>query len=130
MFVERIEKVLPCISDPWKLRIIAYLNSQPDLKELAEALNARYSESLGVVIVRLGRREVNFFASGKVTIRKVNDIEEGKKLVNSLLAMAAQKQLLKEEKTRWLKDNVSINPRILESMDGSSTKTRCSQCSG
>jgi len=40
--------------------------------------------------------EVNFFASGKITIRMVNDIEEGKKLVNSILAMAAQKQLLKE----------------------------------
>ncbi len=96
MFVERIEKVLPCFSDPWKIRMIAYLNGSPNLKELAENLNARYSESLGVVIVRLGRREVNFFASGKVTIRLVNDTEEGKKLVNSILAMAAQKQLLKE----------------------------------
>ena len=67
-----------------------------DLKELAETLKARYSESLGVVLVRLGRREVNFFASGKVTIREVNDIEEGKKLVKSILAMSAQKQILKE----------------------------------
>jgi ArsR family metal-binding transcriptional regulator len=97
MFVERIEQVLPCLSDPWKLRIIAYLNSPPDLKEISEALNARYSESLGVVLVRLGRREVNFFATGKVTIREVNDIDEGKKLVNSILAMVAQKQLLKEQ---------------------------------
>jgi ArsR family metal-binding transcriptional regulator len=97
MFVERIEQVLPCLSDPWKLRIIAHLNSPPDLKEIAEALNARYSESLGVVLVRLGKREVNFFASGKVIIRKVNDIDEGKKLVNSILAMVARKQLLKEK---------------------------------
>jgi len=97
MFVERIEKVLPCLSDPWKLRIIAHLNSPPDLKELAEMLNARYSESLGVVLVRFGRREVNFFESGKVTIREVNDIEEDKRLVNSILAMAAQKQILKEQ---------------------------------
>lgn len=97
MFVERIEQVLPCLSDPWKLRIIAYLNSLSDLKEIAEALNARYSESLGVVMVHLGRREVNFFSSGKVTIREVNDIDVGKKLVNSILAMVAQKQLLKEQ---------------------------------
>ncbi len=96
MFVERIEAVLPCFADPWKIRMIAHLNSPPNLKELAETVDARYSESLSVVIVRLGRREVNFFASGKVTIRMVNDIEEGKKLVNSILAMAAQKQLLKE----------------------------------
>lgn len=96
MFVERIEAVLPCFADPWKIRMVAHLNSPPNLKELAETLEARYSESLGVVIVRLGRREVNFFASGKVTIKMVNDIEEGKKLVNSILAMSAQKQLLKE----------------------------------
>ena len=96
MFVERIEAVLPCFADPWKIRMIAHLNSPPNLKELAETLDARYSQSLGVVIIRLGRREVNFFASGKVTIRMVNDIDEGKKLVNSILAMAAQKQLFKE----------------------------------
>lgn len=77
--------------------MIAHLNSPPNLRELAETMDARYSESLGVVIVRLGRREVNFFASGKVTIKMVNDIEEGKKLVNSILAMAAQKELLKEQ---------------------------------
>ncbi len=96
MFIERIEAVLPCFADPWKIRMIAHLNSPPNLKELAEILDARYSESLGVVIVRLGRREVNFFASGKVTIRMVDDAEEGKKFVNSILAMAAQKQLLRE----------------------------------
>ncbi len=89
--------MLPCIADPWKIRLIARLDSPPDLKELAETLEARYSENLGVVLVRLGNREMNFFASGKVTIRMVNDIEEGKKLVNSILAMAAQKQFLKEQ---------------------------------
>jgi ArsR family metal-binding transcriptional regulator len=97
IFVERIETVLPCLVDPWKLRIIAHLNKAPDLEELADILNARYSESLGVVLVRFGRREVNFFASGKVTIREVNDIEEGKRLVHSLLAMAAHKRILKEQ---------------------------------
>jgi ArsR family metal-binding transcriptional regulator len=97
MFVEHIEQVLPCLSDPWKLRIIAHLNSPPNLKELAETLDARYSESLGVVLVRLGMREVNFFASGKVTIREVSDIGEGKRLVNSILAMSAQKALIREQ---------------------------------
>ena len=90
-------RCFPCFADSWKLRIIAYLNSPPDLKELAESLDSRYSDNPGVVLVRLGKREVNFFASGKVTIRQVDNIEEGKQFVNSLLAMAAQKQLLKEQ---------------------------------
>jgi ArsR family metal-binding transcriptional regulator len=76
--------------------MVAYLNSPPDLKELAEALDSRYCESLGVVLVRLGKREVNFFASGKVTVRIVDNIDEGKKLVNSILAMVAHRQMLKE----------------------------------
>lgn len=78
MFVNRIEKVHHCISDQWKLWITAYLDSQPDLKELAETLNARYSESLGIVLVHMGRRMVIFFECGKVTTR-ANDIEEGSK---------------------------------------------------
>ncbi len=97
MFVERIEAVLPCFADPRKIRMIAYLNGPPELKELAEALDARSSASLGVVLVRLGSREVNFFASGKVTIRMVNDVEEGKKLVNSILAGVAHRQILKDQ---------------------------------
>lgn len=32
-----------------KHKMIAYLNSPPDLKELAEALDTRYCESLGVM---------------------------------------------------------------------------------
>jgi len=73
IFVESIETVLPCLVDPWKLRIIAHLNKMPDLKELVDILNSRYSERLGVVLVRIGKREVNFFASGKVRIY-LNDI--------------------------------------------------------
>ena len=88
-----LHQSLPCFADPWKLRIIAQLNSQPVLKEPAESLDSRYLDSPGVVLVRPG----NFFASGKVTIRQVDSIEEGKQFVNSLLAMAAQKQLLKEQ---------------------------------
>ena len=95
MIINRIEKVHHCISDTWKLWITAYLDSQPDLKELAETLNARYSERLGIVLVHMGRRMVIFFACGKVTIR-ANDIEEGRKLIDSMLAMSAQKRILKD----------------------------------
>ncbi len=59
--------------------------------------NVRRKSRTGVLLVHLGKREVNFFASGKVSIRMANDIEEGKKLVNSLLAMIAHKQILKEK---------------------------------
>ena len=31
MFVERIEAVLPCFADPWKIRMIAHLDSPPNL---------------------------------------------------------------------------------------------------
>ena len=96
MFLERAEKVRFCFADSSKIRMMVHLKNPPNLKELAEIIGARYSEILGVVMMSFGMREVNFFASGKVTVRMVNDIEEGKKLISSILAMAAQKQLLKE----------------------------------
>lgn len=95
-FVRSIEQVLPCLVNAWKIRMIAHLDSPPDLREIASSLDARYSEKLGVVIVRIGLREVNFFASGKVTVRLVDDIDEGKALVNSVLALCAHRQFLKE----------------------------------
>lgn len=89
MFVNRVEKVQHCISDQWKLWMTAYLDRQPNLKEIAKMLNACYSESLGIVLVHKGRRLVIFFVSGKVTIR-VNDIEEGIKLINSMLSTSKE----------------------------------------
>jgi len=95
MIINRIEKVHHCNSDTWKLWITAYINSQPDLKELAEALNARYSENLGIVSVNMGRRRVIFFECGKVMTR-ANDIEEGRKVINSMLARSAQKRIFED----------------------------------
>jgi len=97
MRVNRIEKVLPCISDPWKLRIILYLDHQPDISSLHKYLDGRYSERLGVLTVRSGCREVNFFSTGKVTVREVYDVAEAESLVNNILAMVEHRQFILEE---------------------------------
>ena len=97
MRVNRIEKVLPCISDPWKLRIIMYLDQQPDLTLLHKYLGGRYSEGLGVVTLRSGCRELNFFATGKVTVREVIDAEEAETLVNHMLTQVEHRQFVLEE---------------------------------
>jgi len=97
MRVNRIEKVLPCISNPWKLRIILYLDQQPGLTFLHKYLGRRYSEPLGVVTVRSGCRELNFFATGKVTVKAIIDVEEAETLVNHLLTPADHIQFIQEE---------------------------------
>ncbi|MCL7413789.1 MAG: hypothetical protein M8353_09260 [ANME-2 cluster archaeon] len=97
MRVDRIETVLPCISDPWKLRIILYLDHQPDISSLHEYLGGRQSKSLGVLTVRSGGRELNIFATGKVTVREVNDVDEAESLVNHLLAMVEHRKFIREE---------------------------------
>lgn len=97
MWVDRIDRVMPCISDPWKLRVIAYLNEPPDLPLIARYLNGRFSEKLGVVMIRSGHRDLSFFADGKVTVREVDDTDEAKDLVNHMLTMVYHKQLLMEE---------------------------------
>jgi len=97
MQVDRICKVIPCISDPWKLRVIPYLDEMPDLQMFARQLEGRYAERLGVVMVRSGRRELSFFSDGKVTVREVDDVDEAEDLVNHLINMVHHKQFLFEE---------------------------------
>ncbi|MDW7731436.1 MAG: hypothetical protein SCH66_03280 [Methanolobus sp.] len=97
MRVTSIEQVLPCIADPWKLRMIAQLDERPDLPLLAKYLDGRYSESLGVVMVKSGYREITFYSNGKVTVRMVDKPEEGERFINSIIAMAYNKLLLEEE---------------------------------
>jgi ArsR family metal-binding transcriptional regulator len=97
MRVISIEQVLPCIADPWKLRVIAQLDECPDLPMLAKYLPGRYSEGLGVVMAKSGYREITFYSNGKVAVRMVDTREEAEKFINSMLAMAQTKALLMEE---------------------------------
>ncbi|MDK2891819.1 hypothetical protein [Methanohalophilus sp.] len=97
MRVSSIEKVLPCISDPWKLRVIAHLDEVPDLSLLTRYLGGRYSEGLGVLMVKYGNKELNIFNNGKVAIRRVKDVEEGEMLINRILSMAYHKAMISEE---------------------------------
>lgn len=96
--VETIEKVIACISDPWKVRVIAYLNHAPaDLGDMADVLNARYSPNLGVAMLRMGKREINIFSTGKVSVREVDDKAEDIRLVNGLLGLYEHKKMLADE---------------------------------
>ncbi|MBC7086740.1 MAG: hypothetical protein H5T43_10380 [Methanomethylovorans sp.] len=97
MKVLHTEKILPCIADPWKLRIIAQLDEEPDLPLIARYLNGIYSEKLGMVVVRNGVREMNFFRNGQVTIRMVDSETEAIELVNRLLTMAYHKAIISGE---------------------------------
>ena len=94
MRVKHIEKVFPCIADPWKLRIIAHLDEEPDIPLLAEYLDCRYSENLGMVAFRSGIRELNFFQNGQVTVRMVDSEEEAIEFVNRTITMAYHKAML------------------------------------
>lgn len=94
MRVKHIEKVLPCIADPWKLRIIAHLDETPDMPLIAKYLEGKYSENLGMVVVKSGIREMNFFSSGQVTIRMIDSEQEAIDFVNKILAMAYHKAMI------------------------------------
>lgn len=94
MRVEHIEKILPCIADPWKLRIIAHLDEKPDLPLIAKYLDGKYSENLGLVVIKSGIREMNFFQNGQVTVRMVDSEEEAIDFINGSLAMAYHKAMI------------------------------------
>jgi ArsR family metal-binding transcriptional regulator len=97
MRVISVEQVLPCIADPWKLRVIAQLDECPDLPMLAKYLQGRYSEGLGVVMAKSGYREITFYSDGRVAVRMVDTTEEAEKFINSMLAMACTKALILED---------------------------------
>ena len=97
MRVNHVEKVYPCIADPWKLRIIAHLDEEPDIPLLAKYLDCKYSEYLGMVAFRTGIRELNFFQNGQVTIRMVDTEQEAIDLVNQTITMAYHKAMLVDD---------------------------------
>ncbi|SDF92115.1 hypothetical protein SAMN04488589_1678 [Methanolobus vulcani] len=94
MRIQSIEKVLPCIADPWKLRIIAHLDETPDLVLISKYLNGKYSEELGMVALRFEEKELNFFRNAQVTIRMVDSEEEATELVNKILVTAYHKAMI------------------------------------
>ncbi len=94
MKVRSIEKVLPCIADPWKLRVIAHLDEEPDLEFLSRYIDGRYNENLGVFMVKMGYREANFFKNGKVSVRMVDTEEECIQFIHSILSMAYHKAFI------------------------------------
>ena len=97
MRVISIEQVLPCIADPWKLRVIAQLDENPDLLLLTRYLGGRYSEGLGVLMAKSGFREITFYKDGKVAVRMVDTKEEAEKFINGMLTMAYNKAFMEEE---------------------------------
>ncbi|MDK2892240.1 hypothetical protein [Methanohalophilus sp.] len=70
MKINRIEKVLPCPSDPNKFRVIAYLDEKPEFALLYEKLKDKdgfvcsYSKKLDMLIISLKNVEMKFFSSG------------------------------------------------------------------
>lgn len=97
MRVAHTEKILPCIADPWKLRIIAQLDEEPDLPLIARYLDGKYSDKLGLVVVRSGIIEMNFFQNGQVTIRMVDSEAEAIDFVDKILTMAYHKAMIAED---------------------------------
>ena len=96
--MREVERVLPCIADPFKVRVICRLDRHPDdLAQLAALMDARYAPGLGVTMAHVGVREVCFYATGKVTITQVDDATEAVQLVEALLARAEHQAFLDAE---------------------------------
>lgn len=70
MKINKIEKVLPCPSDPTKFRIVAHLDEKPDFSLLYENLKEKdgflcsYSKRLDMLMISHKDVEMKFFSSG------------------------------------------------------------------
>lgn len=84
-----IKRVLPCIADSTKIRVVAQYNAQ--LSRVLPYLylhfkNSRYLDSLGVLTFLTDRNEmVTLYSSGKACIVKVESEDRAKEILKGLL---------------------------------------------
>ncbi|MGP3668266.1 MAG: (Fe-S)-binding protein [Candidatus Bathyarchaeota archaeon] len=84
-----ISKILPCIADPTKIRVVAKFNTSID--KLLPLLylnikNSRYNDALETLTFTTKDEEmITIYGSGKVCMGKVRDEEKAKKLLKMLM---------------------------------------------
>jgi len=83
----RIERILPCLADETKIRIIARTDRRLDevLPYLYAVIpNSSYSEKGGFITYMKGPRLITIYNTGVITITKVKDEEEAAILLNEI----------------------------------------------
>ncbi len=84
--VERIDihEVKPCTADPNRIKFIARANNRLNVVLPILYLylpNSRFSEELGTLTFTYEQHNISLFASGKIGMTYVKDLEEARKLV-------------------------------------------------
>jgi len=89
MYVKRIaiERVVPCIADPMKVRVIA--RADRDLKDVLPYIDrvlplAHYSETMNILTFKRGPSLITIYGDGRITMTQVADEDEARKMLEEL----------------------------------------------
>jgi len=99
-----IERVMPCIADPMKIRVIA--RADRELKEVLPYLDkvipsAYYSNTMNVLTFKRGSSLITIYGDGKITMTKITDEDEARMILDEL------KELI--NKTWERRDSIDIS---------------------
>ncbi len=130
MQIIEFSKLLTCLGDPSKFRMVARLHSAPgDLIEILEPLfeKAVYSQRMNALIIKIQSTMITIYASGIVTMTRLSNADQARELLNDVMGRINQsinevdlKSLRNEGESRKHLDPMELTAYL--------PRTNCTQC--
>jgi ArsR family metal-binding transcriptional regulator len=130
MQIKEFSKLLTCLGDPSKFRMVAKLHPAPGelIKILAPLFEkAIYSQKMNALIIKIQNNVITAYGSGIVTMTRLGDTDQARNLLNGVIDRINQS--IKENGLESLR-NESESIMHLDPMDLVSylPRTNCAQC--
>ncbi|MDD1752163.1 MAG: hypothetical protein LUQ38_03615 [Methanotrichaceae archaeon] len=93
MHITEFSKLLTCLGDPSKFRMVARLHPVPgDLIEILEPLfeKAVYSRRMNALLIKIQSTIITIYASGIVTMTRLGNADQAKDLLNDVIGRVNQ----------------------------------------
>jgi ArsR family metal-binding transcriptional regulator len=128
--ITEFSKLLTCLGDPSKFRMVARLYPAPgDLIEILELPfeKAVYSQRMNALIIKIQSTMITIYASGIVTMTRLSNDDQARKLLSDVINKVNQsinevdlKSLRSEGRSRKRLDPMELNVYL--------PRTNCTQC--
>lgn len=130
MQIKEFSKLLICLGDPSKFRMVARLNPAPlDLIEILVPLfeKAVYSRRMNAILIKIQSTIITIYASGIVTMTRLDNADNARELLNVVVGRINRslkevdlKLLRSEGKSRKHLDPMELTAHL--------PRTNCKQC--
>jgi ArsR family metal-binding transcriptional regulator len=130
MKIKEFSKLLTCLGDPTKFRMVARLHPKPgDLIVAFEPLfeKAVYSKRMNALLIKIQSTIITIYASGIVTMTRLNNADQAAVLLNDVIGSINQS--IKEVDLKRIRSDGESRKR-LDPMEITAylPRTNCAQC--